>query len=288
MFQNFYKHLFPKKIMKKRGQLTIIIIIAAIIVALAVLAYFFWPKITSVFMNEQQASSFLSSQAEPLRQSVSDCVEQVSQEGFTDLGLNAGYYDSTSLQNLDYLDTYFVVVAYKDANKARINKLPSMAQISQQFSLYLEKEGNQKIDACLGNFAGFRRVMDIEPGTRTITPVIYDDSISIQVDWPMKISKSLVSKKVSQTINQKPAQLLIPLGNLHQVASDIVDCDIQIDCKFTGATWDQYTWNNPYLLRYINKQALNIDSSKRVFLLESVPYRQGEQPFKFNFGEDIE
>jgi len=239
-------------------------------------------------MNEEQASRFLSSQAEPLRQSIADCIEQASQEGFEKIGQQAGYYDTTGLPQIYFIEKFFVVVVYKDMNKARINALPSKAGLSSQFQDYLEKEGNQKIDSCLNNFASYKRVMEIEAGERKITAIIYDESILISTDWPIKLSKPILSKKVSQTINQKPVELLIPLGNLHRVASDIVDCDVQIGCKFTGETWDHYTGNNPYLLRYITKRELNADDiNKRVFLLESIPYRPGETPFKFNFGEDF-
>jgi len=274
--------------MNKRGQLMIIIIVAVLIIAIGLLVYFLWPKISSIMMNEEQASRFLSSQAEPLRQSIADCIEQASQEGFEKIGQQAGYYDTTGLPQIYFIEKFFVVVVYKDMNKARINALPSKAGLSSQFQDYLEKEGNQKIDSCLNNFASYKRVMEIEAGERKITAIIYDESILISTDWPIKLSKPILSKKVSQTINQKPVELLIPLGNLHRVASDIVDCDVQIGCKFTGETWDHYTGNNPYLLRYITKRELNADDiNKRVFLLESIPYRPGETPFKFNFGEDF-
>lgn len=286
VFQNFYKSLFLEKSMIKRGrkgQVTIIIIIAVIIIAVALLTYFLWPQISSLFMNEQQSQRFLASQAEPLRQAVSDCVEEVSLDGFQKIGLQGGYYDLTGIRTLNYMDNDFAVVLFKDSTKRRINKLPSFSQLGQQYSTFLEKEGNTKIDACLNNLNSFKRVMTIEAGARTITPIFYEDSVSLIINWPMKLTKN----DVVQNINQKGAELQIPLGALQKVASDIVDCDVQISCKFTGSNWDAYTWNNPYTLRYVNKQALNIDGSRRVFLLESIPYRTTEQPFKFYFAEDL-
>ncbi len=267
----------------KKGQLTIIIIIAVIIIALALIAFFLWPQISALFMNEEQSQRFLASQAEPLRQSVSDCVKEVSLAAFNKIGLQAGYYDTIGLSSINYFENDFIVVLFKDSNKARINKLPALSQINQQYLTFLEKEGNAKIDSCLNDLSSFKRIMKIEAGARTITPLFYEDSISLIVDWPMKLSKG----DVEQNINQKPVELLIRLGNLHKVASDIIDCDVQIDCKFTGKNWDVYTWNNPYTLRYVDKTAYNLDATKRIFLLESIPTRQGEQPFKFYFAEDL-
>ena len=267
----------------QRGQLTIIIIIAVIIIALGLITFFLWPQISALFMNEQQTQRFLASQAEPLRQSVADCVKEASLEAFQKMGLQAGYYEPIGLSSIYYFENSFTVVLFKDSAKNRINKLPTLAQISQQYLNYLEKEGNAKIDSCLDNLNSFKRVMIIEAGERKISPIFYEDSILILVDWPMKLSKG----KVEQNINQKDAELLIPFRKLHKVASDIVDCDIQTDCKFTGQNWDAYTWDNPYTLRYIDKQAYNLDANRRIFLLESKPYRPGEEPFKFYFAEDL-
>jgi hypothetical protein len=272
--------------MNKRGQLTVIIIIAVVIVALGLLTYFLWPKITSLFMNEQQASRFLASQAEPLRQSVSDCVKQASLPFFEELGLNAGYYDTTGLNKVEFADQEFIVVVYKDAAKQRINKLPDLNNIENQYLAYLKDGGNDKIDSCLKNFAGFKRLMDIEVGERKITPLIHNTAVEISIDWPMKISKSTMSKKVSQNINQKSFEIFIPLGYLWQTANTIVDCEVQIDCKYEGIEWDKDTWNNPFTLQYISKEARSIDKDRIVFFLESIPYRLNEKPYKFDFAID--
>jgi hypothetical protein len=271
--------------MSKRGrkaQLTIIIIIAVVIIALGLITFFLWPQISALFMNQEQTQRFLASQAEPLRQSVSDCVTQVSSDAFQKMGLQAGYYDTTGLNTLNYLDTTFIVVVYKDAAMNRINKLPSLPQVSQQYSLFLEKEGNKKIDDCLGNLASFKRTMNIEAGARKITPVFYDDSIMLLIDWPMKLSKG----EVSQEINQKNAELLIPFGKMWKNANAVVDCETQIGCAYEGTTWDKDVWDNPLRIRYITREARSLNKDQIVFLFESIPQRAGEQPFKFNFGID--
>ena len=267
---------------QKRGQLTIIIIIAVVIIALALTTFFLWPQISALFMNQEQSQRFLASQAEPLRQSVSDCVKESSLEAFQKMGLQAGYYDTTGLNILNSLDTNFIVVMYKDAAKNRINKLPGLPQVSQQYSIFLEREGNAKIDACLDNLNSFKRVMKIETGARKITPIFYDDSILLQVDWPMKLSKG----DAIENINQKNSELLIPFGKMWKNANVIVDCETQIGCTYEGATWDKDVWNNPLRIRYIQREARSLNKDQIVFLFESIPYREGEQPFKFNFGID--
>jgi len=270
----------------KRGQLTIIIIIAVIIVALGLLTYFLWPKISSALMSQDQASRVLSSQIEPLRQAVSDCVEEASIPAFEKMGLNSGYYDTTGLSTFYSTGKNFIVVMYKDASKQRINKLPALNQIEEQYQVFLETEGNSQIDKCLNNFASFKRNMYIEVSPRIITPLIYNDVVVLSVDWPMKLSKKTISDEAVQNINQKQVMLLIPLGYMWQTANKIVDCETQVDCTYEGIAWDQDNWNNPFRLQYITKEARNLNKDQVVFILESIPYRPNELPYQFNFAID--
>lgn len=202
------------------------------------------------------------------------------------MGLQAGYYDTTGLRTLNFGGSDYIVVMYKDTAKQRINKLPSLSQIEEQYQIFLTKEGNAAIDKCLNNLAGFRRNMNIEEGQRKITASIYPESVIINVDWPMKLSKASVGGTVEQSINQRSAMLLVPLGYMWQTANTVTDCETRVDCKYEGIEWDKDNWNNPFRLQYITKDARSINKDQIVFILESVPYRPSELPYKFNFGID--
>lgn len=270
----------------KKGQLTLFIIIAAVIVAVAAITIFFWPTISGFFMSQQQAQQFLASQAEPLREAVADCVYKVSYPAFETIGEGAGYYDTTGLNFLYFGGNDYVVVMFKDAARQRINKLPSLTQIENQYQLFLSDKGNEEIDKCLNNFAAFKRVMKVEPGERKINAFIYPDVIILNVDWPITISKQTARAEARQTVNQKPVTMLVPLGYMWQTANKVVDCETQVDCKYEGIKWDEDTWNNPYRLHYISRDARSINENQIIFILESVPYRQGELPYRFNFAID--
>ncbi|MCL6500553.1 MAG: hypothetical protein K6T16_00780 [Candidatus Pacearchaeota archaeon] len=270
----------------KKAQVTLFIIIAAVVVAIAALTIFFWPSISGFFMSQQQAESFLASQAEPLRDAVAECIYKTSYPAFEEIGERAGYYDTTGLNFLYFGGNDYVVVMFKDAAKQRINKLPSLTQIENNYQIFLSSEGNQEIDKCLNNFAAFKRVMNVEPGERKISALIYYDAIILNVDWPITISKQTARAEAKQTINQKPVTLLMPLGYMWQTANKVVDCETRVDCKYEGIEWDEDTWNNPHRLHYISRDARSINEHQIVFLLESVPYRQGERPYKFNFAID--
>ncbi|MCX8194431.1 MAG: hypothetical protein N3G19_03710 [Candidatus Pacearchaeota archaeon] len=270
----------------KKGQLTLFIIIAAVVVAVAAITIFFWPSISGFFMSQQQAQQFLASQAEPLRDAVAECIYKISYPAFETIGLQAGYYDTTGMNFIYFGGKDHVVVMFKDAAKQRINKLPSLTQIENQYQMFLNDKGNAEIDKCLNNFAAFKRVMNVEPGERKISALIYPDVVILEVDWPITISKRTARAEARQTINQKPVTLLMPLGYMWQTANKVVDCETQVDCKYEGIKWDEDAWNNPHRLHYISRDARSITENQIVFILESVPYRQGEMPYKFNFAID--
>lgn len=272
--------------MQKRGQLTLFIIVAIVVVAVALITIFLWPSIRDKFISEEKASQILASQAEPLRDAVHDCVKKVSLDAFETIGLQAGYYDTTGLKTLYFAGNDFVVVMFKDSANQKINKLPSLVQIENQYSLFLEKEGYAAIDSCLNNFKTFKRVMNVEPLQRKIISTIYLDSVIITVDWPIKISKRTATKTVEQIVEQKQVMLLIPLGYMWQIANSVVDCETQQNCKYEGIRLDFENWNNPFRTQYITKDVRSLNKDQIVFVLESVPYRPTEQPYKFNFAID--
>ncbi len=271
----------------KKGQVTLFIIIAIVIIAVVAVGVIFWPRISGVFMSQQQTDSFLASQSEPLRDSVYDCVESVSEEIFETIGLQAGYYTWYHLYAIDQAGTK-VVVMFKDDNSVRVNKLPSLNMIAQEYEDALETDGYDKIDTCLNDFSSFKRKMTVEPQERKITAEIRDDNILINIDWPIKISKATIRGDASQVVEQKDVLLLIPLGKIWQVANDIVNSEVQ-QKPFADLVFQQYvTSNYNTLLKYITIDGPIHGPEYDVitFLLTTQPYREGEKEFKFYFACD--
>ena len=278
--------LFKRGFSDKRGQLTTFIILAIVIIALGVLVSLFWPKISGYFMNEDQASSMLASQSESLRTSVSDCTKEVSTDIIERIGLQAGFYDYSHLYSINFAGPK-VVVMFKDVNKNRVNKLPTTTEISNEFKKAMEEEGYARIDACLNDFSGFKRNMDVVPGERKITLSIEDEKAIISVDWPITVSKQTVSTTITQQLKQNDVQLLIPFGRIWKVANDIVNTEVQQ--KNLIDELDNYILTHTYSLAYTRLNSQNYPTDRKtVYYLTSIPYREGEKEFKFYFAVDRE
>jgi len=266
--------------MQKRGQLSIFIVIAIIIIAVALIAVFLWPSLKGKFMSDEKASQIIASQVEPLRDAVYDCIAQTSSNIFTKIGIQGGYYDWSTLSAIGYSGSK-VVVVYK-VNNQYVNQLLSLEGIQDEFNRALEKEGNAEIDACLNNFNSFKKVMNVEPQQRKIHAVIMPEEISIVVDWPIKISKQAAKSTIVQEINQKDVRLIIPLGRLWTVANDIVNYEVNGN-NFIDQM-EVYIRAHPYLLKYSRFSPVNYPTSQQtIYMLNSVPYRENEAEFDFYF-----
>ncbi len=276
-------NLTANKIANKRAQVTLFIIIAVVVVAVAALAVVLWPKISGLFMTRQSAEQLLATQGEQIRNAVADCVESVSYDIFYRMGLQGGYY-TTELYAVDFGGPKYVVL-YKDDNKVRVNKLPRLELMKSEFARALEAEGNAAIDSCINNFAGFRRVVDIETGTRKINATIAEDSIFINVDWPIKISKTTVEGTVEQTINQRQAEVLIPLGRVWTFANDIVNYEAKQD-NFEDME-DSYNWKYPERREHLLLFTARAPTHEQViYMITTEPFREAEPEYNFYFAVD--
>lgn len=266
----------------KKGQVTLFIIIAIVVVALGITTWLLWPRISGIFMTETEAQTYLATQGAQLRDAVSYCVSTVSEDIIKEQGLHAGYYSYSNLYALDFAGPKLVVM-YKDANKVRVNKFPSLSEVTNEYSRALDLEGYARIDSCLNDFADFKRKMTVEPGDRVITSEIYEESVVIKTDWPITIRKG----RASSTLSQKDTELLIPLGRVWTVANDILNSEAQ-QKPFQDLVLVQYVTSNYQLLKYIDLDGPHHypEADTVVWMLKTKPYRTGETEYLFYFALD--
>lgn len=267
----------------KRGQVTLFIIIAIVVVAVAALILFLWPRISGLFMSKQAAEQMLMAQGDQIRKSISDCIASTSYDILMTMGLQAGYY-TTELYAVDFGGPKYVVL-YKDDNKIRVNKLPSLELMKSEFARALEAKGNSAIDSCLNNFASFKRIIDMKIGERKLNLTIAEDSVFINVDWPITISKTTTAGTVSQTIKQEPVEVLIPLGRVWTFANDIVNYEAKQD-NFEDIE-DSYNWKYPERREHLLLYTARAPTYEQViYIITTIPYRKGEPEYRFYFAVD--
>ena len=268
-----------------KGQVTLFVVLAIVLVAAVVIVYLFAPRISDVFMSEESAQKILASEVEPLKDYVSDCVEETSINFFKTTGMQGGYYDASHLQKIgDYS-----VVLYKDDEGNYVNKIPSTVSIEGEFSNYMATTGKEDLDTCLDNFKSFQRIMDVKAGTRSITAdaETAEGAILVDVTWPITITKA----GASTTVEPRNVKLSINLKKILGVAQDIVDYEAQ------GTNFlieeignpDDYYYNHQETLKDISidgeNNILAPIEGQAAYRLSTIP-PIGEEPYLFYFGVD--
>jgi len=262
----------------KKGQVTLFVVIAIVLVSVVVLLLVLKPEIIRPKMSEEEAKRFLAPQIEELRVFTANCVEKTALNYFERIGMHAGYYKYDGLNAINFSGDK-VVVAYKSPGGEFVNALPSLSLIEKGFDIYMQEEGYKMLDECTDNFKSFKKVMGIEEGAREITAECREEDVIVNVVWSITASKA----DVSLDAKPKDVKLLIPLKTLWSIASDIVNYEADGGI-FIGESIDRYVFANDRKLRKARIESELYPTHKEaLILLRSIPYRTGEEEYIFNF-----
>ena len=219
----------------KRGQVTIFIVLGLILVIIIGLVFFLRSRETEEGIDVQSDERFVTSQIEPVKTLVVDCVDQESIRGLKFIGKQGGYYDPVKYENVgDFKVAYGCYISSGN----RINNLPLLEQISDEFDEYMNSETTRnEIDRCINNFKFFtEKGLSVKPGSRQIESDIQFNKVGIDIDYPLVISRGEYSANVDKMFSE----IYIGLGKLHKIASDIVN----EECTGNRFDIDQYIKQN--------------------------------------------
>jgi hypothetical protein len=241
--------------MNKRGQVTVFIILGMVILIILALALFFRGEISRISIGKETREKFVSTQVEPLRDHIEECIEETGDDVMVLIGkqggdLNPGLYRNYFGDKLTYL-------CYSDNFSACYNRRPFLLESMEgQITDYVY----ENLDSCLDLSPWEKRGVIITKEDYEITTTMGDYNVIVVVDYPMTLTKgdfSAEENRFSHTFN-------IPLGRLGRVAMDVVDSEITIGDFF----------NVPYEIKNsgnfrIEKQDMGDD---RVYILSAKNY----------------
>jgi hypothetical protein len=191
--------------MKKRGQVTIFVIIAIMIVAGILGTYLLRDKITNALSN-------VPLELQPVTNEIQNCVENTLQDGTKFVGLQGGYI----IPPENALETNFSYIAY--GYYLGNNTLASKTTIESEIAKYIELT----LPYCFDT-SGFP-IYKITTHDEKVEVKINDDSVSASVNFPFSASKG----NVTRVINKKyTAEYKAKLGNMHDVAQNIISKEIE-------------------------------------------------------------
>ena len=255
--------------MKERGQVTIFIILGIIIVIIIGLVYFLRIRGEEENVIDESDERFVSSQIEPIKTLVSECVKTESLKGLRLIGKQGGYYKPIKYEVVgDYNIAYGCYIR----NGERINNLPLLEDVSKEFDDYMNSDTTkEEIDKCIDNFKFFEdKGLDINVGSMIVKSNIQFNKVGIIIQYPMTISKGQYSSNVDRMVSD----IFIGLGKLHKVASDIINDE----CTGINFDIDNYIKNNEPL----STIGMQYYTGKTFVYLSSITEGK-EEPLDFHF-----
>jgi len=156
-----------------KGQVTIFIIIAILVIAVIVLFFIFRGKLT---VKGDSSEVIIS----PIYTKALSCLDSTTQEGIKYIALQGGYNKIPVENSLIYF-TDQVPYYYISGKKS----MPSMERVERELGNYIQ----ENLDSCL-NFSSFEEQgFNITKGNLTVSTVISENKVSINAIYPLSIKK---------------------------------------------------------------------------------------------------
>ena len=185
----------------KRGQVTIFIIIAVVIIG-ATVGYF-------AFKDSIKISG-IPANIEPVYTSFLSCLEDISKEGIYQIALHGGYYNVPNETSI----TYFTEeIPYYYINSE--NNIPSINLIEDEFGGYV----SENLEGCfnLNNFK--KQGFDINIINYSVSAKINTKEANIKMDYPITIQKG----ETKIQLKEFETSIDTNIQNLYGVSKEIVN-----------------------------------------------------------------
>ena len=181
---------------KKRGQITLIIIIG-IVLLLGIALVLFIQKNSFTIEKENIPEEIV-----PLYSFVEGCMEEVSKKDLELIGRNGGYLSIPEHIKLDPFahiaispPNYITPYWWYESN----NRAPTNTFIKNQ----LESSMNEKLKKCINGFKSFKDIQVEELSDISTEVTLADENILFDVQWNLKISNQAIKNKIDRfTISQ--------------------------------------------------------------------------------------
>jgi len=179
----------------KKGQVTIFIIIAVVIVVAGVLIYMFYPQIKSGFSSKEDSVSLF----------VRSCIEDTGKDAIYFVSQKGGYFSSPIDSNINGIPYYYFNGK---------NYMPSKEKIEEELSSYM----NNMLTFCLQDFVNFPEV-NISQGEVETRTKIKEGEIVLDVKYPLVIKKG---ESVSRIEEFEDIKIPVRLGIIYDAVGKII------------------------------------------------------------------
>jgi len=185
----------------RRGQVTIFIIIAIILVAAVSLYFIFKDKISV---------ENIPSEIEPVYTQIISCLKETNKQGVEYLGMHGGYYEIPEAISISYFSDN---IPYYYLNSKTY--IPSIERVEGELEDYI----HNYLSNCLG-FESFKEQgYGINEGDLLVSVNVKENQIKTKLDYPLTITKGDSTKRLREFEIESNSEI----SNLLEVSKEIVN-----------------------------------------------------------------
>ena len=261
--------MIKRGIFGQKGQVTLFVIIAIVIMAAVLLFMIIKPSFIKQQVSAEEAEKVLATQGQAVKDLIEKCVSESFVKGVILVGYQGGYYKPSEYETLGIYNVSYGCIK---ENGIYQNTLPFLTEIGRELEKYIaSSSAAAEIDNCLKNFDSFKKAgIEVKPENRVITVgTIELTYIPVSIKWPL----TLKAGSASMIISEMDFKVKSGLGIAHQVAAAI-----------TKGECTEGKFDIPIYLREhpIATVQVQVSNGKTYYYLITIP-QEGEDPFNFHF-----
>ena len=199
-----------------KGQLTVFVIIGLIVMLSAALLLFYAGKRIAV-----EETLFVPSEARPVHDFVTNCIDVVAREAVERLGTQGGYITVPaviaktpgSYVPVDASGVFKTPLWYYEGE----DRVPSLENIEREMSAFV----SSNLRSCTRGFAAFQQFDVTEKGNVSATTTLTEDDVRIKVNWPLLLAKD----ETTIAIKDYAVKMPVRLKKIWQTATAIMSAE---------------------------------------------------------------
>jgi hypothetical protein len=233
--------------MNKKGQVTIFIIVAIIIVVIGV-SFF-------IFKDSLVNSNKVSSEIAPIKNFVDDCIEKTGEKVIYEVGQKGGYYLAPEKSTITGIPYYYLEGEFL---------MPSNEEIEKEISFFVK----ENLFFCTKNFVDFKDY-NISQKEIKVETTILNNKIKLEIDYPLRIAKG----KESFIIKDFEKEIPVRFGLVYDSILEYGIClncleDISEENDFYIEMFDYE--QNTIIVNFIDKNSIiNGEEFEYVYAIQS-------------------
>jgi len=199
--------------MKKRGQVTLFIILGIVILTVIILVFFLRDMLVETVLGPSGTKRVVSNEADSIRDNIVSCIDEKAKPALEILGRQGGNFNPTKYRAYKGNKVNYLCYNIPNSDKC-LNQMLLKSKLEAELNDYLNKEIFSCID--ISSFAGNT---EITTGEFKVSTEIGDDNVLVNVDYPIAIKR----KEITQSINEFSKSVDIPLGKIIPAVNDILN-----------------------------------------------------------------